>query len=524
MKARPYQTELEALVRDAIRRGKRAILVQLPTGGGKTFVGTNFMRGATAKGNHSMFLAPRRELVFQSANALRRFGIDPGIIMAGEPLHPHKLAQVASFDTLHSRAIRRKSMPLPPAKIVIPDEAHLTLAETRRDLIEAYPGAIIIGLSATPAHPNGKPLGDVYDELVLGWPTRKMMDEGYLVEARYFAPSEPDLQKVKTRAGDYEIGALELAMNRPTLIGDIVGNWLRVARERRTVVFCVTRAHAKNVTEQFLDAGITAEYVDGETPLDKRRGIFARVEEGSTQVLVNVFVASYGLDIPPLDCCVIARPTKSLVLYLQMGGRILRPLYADGFDMDTTEGRLNAIKYSPKPDALIIDHSGCVLRHGMLDDYIPWTLDGDDDISDLKQAAAEKNNEPKEIKCPNCQRVFKGTRFCPNCGFELIAPGQDIPVYAAELKEIEEVKPADGKEFNRKTSWETKVQLYGEMLHYAKSKGYNEGFAAHFYREVSGVWPNDERLRNATPREPTALLKGYIKWRAMAKRARARRG
>jgi superfamily II DNA or RNA helicase len=521
MKARPYQIELDQLARDAIRRGKRAILLQLPTGGGKTFVGTNFMRGAEQKGNRSLFLAPRRELVYQTAGRLQAFGISPGIIMAGNKMDLHRLSQVASFDTLHARSIRRSKVPLPPAKIVIADEAHLTLSQTRRDILEAYPGAILIGLTATPAGPNGKPMGDVYDELVLGWPTRKMMDEGYLVEARYFAPSEPDLSKVKKNAeGDYQIGALERAMNKTTLIGDILENWMAVARDRRTVIFCVTREHAAHVCKTFCEAGIAAEYVDGETPKEKRAEIFRRVENGQTQVLVNVFVASYGLDIPPLDCCVIARPTKSLVLYLQMVGRVLRPIYAPGYDLEgEAEERLLAIRNGSKPDALIIDHSGCVREHGFVDDYIPWTLEGDENISDAKKREQQDRSEPKEIVCPNCSYVFKGSRICPACGHEAVRSGEDVPTYAAKLEEMQAASIAEGKAFNRKASIEMKMRLYGEMKQYAKDKKFNEGFAAHFYREVTGVWPNDPRIRDAPLAPVSDLVKGYVKWRGMKRRA-----
>jgi superfamily II DNA or RNA helicase len=514
--ARPYQSELYDAVKDAIRRGKKRILVQLPTGGGKTFVGCWFMLGCEQKGNHSMFMAPRRELVYQSANRLKEAGVVPGIIMAGEPINYHRKSQVASFDTLHSRAIKRENMPLPPSKLVIADEAHLTLADTRQAILDEYQGAIVIGLSATPAGPDGKPMGEVYDELIVGWSTRKMMDEGYLVEARYVAPTEPDLRRVKLDAnGDYQAKALGSVMNKPKLIGDVVDNWFKHARDRRTVVFCVSRAHARNVCEKFVERGIAAEYVDGETPNEQRKEIFKRVESGKTQVLVNVFVASYGLDIPILDCVVIARPTKSLVLYLQMAGRGLRPVYCPMMPLDTAEQRLAAIAASVKKDLMVIDHGGVVMRLGFVDDFIPWTLEGDETIQDAKERVAGERKEPKELTCPACTAVFKGRRFCPRCGFEMVPPGEDVPTHTAELVEI---RPTDGKEANRKTSWEDKAIFYGEARAYAAAKGKQPGFAAHLYRDKFGVWPNDERVRNAPPRPPTALIKGFIQHRNIRRR------
>lgn len=512
MKARPYQDEIHHAVRAAIAAGHRAILVQSATGTGKTFIGARFIIGATTKRNRSLALAPRRELVYQLAERLRYFEVEPGIIMAGEPMHIDRLAQVASFDTLHARAVRSAAIDMPYAKVVLVDEAHLSVAETRKEILDLFPGAVIIGLTATPARPNGRPLKLVYDHLVLGWPISKMIEEGYLVATRYFAPTEPDLKAVKkNKDGDYSEKGLEKVMNTPTIVGDILENWQRLASDMQTVVFCVTRKHAKFVCEQFQKAGVAAEYVDGDTPSDERKGIFDRVDRKQTQVLVNVFVASYGLDIPSLQCCVLARPTKSLVMYMQMIGRTLRPVYADGFDLDLREGRLDAIAHSDKPYAMVIDHSGAVRRHGFVDEPIPWTLDGDENVSEVKERQKAEGKEPKELVCPQCKAVVKGRRFCPSCGYEFVAPGAPLPVHGADLEEI----ARDGNEANRKTPWADKIRFMGEAKAYAASKGYTEGFAANMYREKFGVWPNDSRVRHAPPTPPTDLLKGFIKYRAI---------
>lgn len=512
MQARPYQEELHQAVRRAIADGYRAIIVQSATGTGKTFIGSRFMHGAEAKRNRSLALAPRRELVYQLAERLRDFGLTPGIIMAGEAMHADRFAQVASFDTLHARAVRRAAIAMPNAKVVVVDEAHLSTAETRKDILDQFPGAVIIGLTATPARPNGRPLKLVYDHLVTGWPVAKMIEEGYLVSTRYYAPTEPDLKAVKTnKEHDYQVKGLEKVMNTPTIVGDILDNWFRIAPTMQTVVFCVTRKHAKHVTEKFVERGIAAEYVDGETPADERRAIFDRVARYETQVLVNVFVASYGLDIPTLECCVLARPTKSLVMYLQTIGRVLRPVYAKGFDLELREGRLDAIAASRKPFAVVIDHSGAVRRHGFVDEEVPWTLEGDESVSEVKDQLKNDKNEPKEMLCPQCKTVVKGKRFCPGCGYQFIAPGAPLPVHQAELEEV----ARDGNAANRKTPWADKVRFMGEAKAYAASKGYANGFAANIYREKFGVWPNDSRVRDAVPVPPSDLIKGFIKHRAI---------
>lgn len=509
---RPYQDEIHHAVIDAIREGHKRILVQLPTGGGKTHIGARFMRGATAKANRSIFLAPRRELVYQAAARLLKFGVTSGLIMSGEKEHLHRLAQVGSFDTINARVIRSSKIELANVRIVVVDEAHLSIAETRKRIIDSFGNdAIVIGLSATPARGDGKPLGDIFTKMITGWSVRRMIDEGYLVDTKYFAPSKPDLRAVKVRKGDYDVGELEVIMTKPKIIGDVVDNWFKIAEGLPTVVFCVTRAHARFVTEEFRSRGVAADYVDGETNPDEREAIFERVESGKTTVLVNVFVASYGLDIPRLQVCQIARPTKSLVLYIQMAGRTLRPVYADGFDLNETDGRLDAIATSDKPYSILIDHAGAIDMHGQLDEPMPWTLDGDESISDVKERERKEKKEPKDITCPRCKAVFKGTRHCPSCGFELIPPGAAVPYHAADLVE----KIAEGRAANKKTDWPTKIKLYGELRGYARSKGYKDGFAANFYRDIMGVWPNDARLQSAQPSKPTELLSGYIKWRAI---------
>ena len=165
---------------------------------------------------------------------------------------------------------------------------------------------------------------------------------------RSVAPSKPDLAGIKlNKDRDYNETQLGKRMDNAKLIGDIVDNWLRIAPLRRTVVFCVNVSHSKSVCAAFERIGVVAEHLDGETPADERADILERVKNGSTQVLCNVFVASYGLDIPSLDCCVLARPTKNITLYLQTVGRVLR----------TFPGKIDAIQTYP-PFAVELLNSG----------------------------------------------------------------------------------------------------------------------------------------------------------------------
>lgn len=484
---REYQQAAVDDLRRALAAGNKRVLLQLATGSGKTRIAAEIIRLASDKGKTVLFLAPRRELIYQAAEAFKRQDIHPGIIMAGEM--PHKAdVQIASFDTLHARAIRSNRILLPDANLVIVDEAHLSIAQSRKDIIERYPEAALIGLTATPARGDGRGLGEIYEALVFGPSISELVEMGHLVPMRYFAPTAPDLSMLKlNKDGDYIEEALGSKMDQPQLIGDIVDNWRRIAGDRHTVVFCVNCAHSRHVRDAFLDAGITAEHVDGETPAPERASIFARVKSGETQVLTNVFVASYGLDIPRLDCAVLARPTKNIALYLQTIGRVMRPF--DG-----------------KTDALVIDHSGAVKENGFADDYVPWSLDAKERVKDRKEAADIEKAKPKQIECAVCKTLFAGRRNCPSCGHEMIPGTSDIPVFQADLLEIQR----NAKKDNKQATWAQKIEFIGGLKSYARQHGYQEGWVAHKYAAKFSVWPNDPRVKNAPMAACTEEVRKWI--------------
>ena len=275
-------------------------------------------------------------------------------------------------------------------------------------------------------------------------------------------------------------------MDKAELVGDVVRNWQRIASDRSTVVFCVNRAHSRHVRDEFIAAGYRAEHLDGETPTDERAAILRRVASGETQILCNVFVATFGLDIPRLACAVLARPTKNIALYLQICGRVLR----------TCEG---------KTDAIIIDHAGAIEEHGFLDNDIPWSLDENSKVTERKEAAEKERQEPKEIVCSACGSVFKGQRACPACGHEMIPRTQPIPTHQADLQEIDREKKA----VNRDWDSDRKAAFYGGLMSYAAEKGYKPGWAANQYREKTGVWPN--AYKNAPMVPPNADVTGWVK-------------
>ena len=487
---RPYQRAAVAEVEAAFADGARSPLLVMPTGAGKTVVASGLIQQATDAGERALFLAPRRELILQASRSLDRTGVAHGVLLAGAD-HLRSLyspVQVASIDTLLARMVRRRRLDLVAPQLVLVDEAHLAITRTRTALLARWPDARIVGLTATPTRRDGRALGMTFDQLIEPITVAELTELGYLVPARYFAPSEPDLERIRTVAGEYNLGDLDRAMNRADLVGDIVQHWLAHAAGRRTVVFCTSIDHSAAMAQAFLRAGIAAEHVDANTPQTLREQTFARFEAGATMVLCNVLLASYGFDLPELSCVVMARPTKSLMLHLQMIGRGLRT--ADG-----------------KRDCLVLDHAGNVHRHGFAADPREWTLQGKRSIVEHEPRSSSRvDREAKHITCHDCSAVFTGTRTCPECGYYLAPRGREVQTLDGRLVEIGAHLAPDLHE---------RAAFYLQLRGYAAERGYRDGWAAHQYRERFGAWPPREWC--TMPRAlPDAATRGWIKSRLIA--------
>jgi superfamily II DNA or RNA helicase len=472
---RGYQSAAVGEVAQSLARGERPLL-QLPTGGGKTIIAVAMIQACLNGGARALFLAPRRELVSQAVEKLVSAGLNPGVIMAGERGALYSRVQVASIQTLY----RRLGI-APPADLVIVDEAHLSIAPSVLKVLEHYRHARLVGLTATPARGDGRALGSLYDRIIPVASVEGLTKEGFLCPAIYYSPSKPDLHEVKVRAGDYIPGELSRAVDKPQLVGDVVQHWHKLAAGRKTVVFAASIEHSQHLANEFNASGVKAEHVDALTPQGERDAIFRRFRSGETLVLTNCFLASYGFDLPDLSCVVLARPTKSLVLYLQMVGRGLRP--APG-----------------KDHCLILDHSGAVAEHGFADEPRPWSLSGDDTIQDREKA--RRKSEPKEQKartCKGCSYVFKGSLVCPKCGWQVPRPAKDVGMVDGELER------QNGETIRNQRD------TYAELRMYAVSRNFQTGWAAHKYRELFGRFPpwawNNDPLK-----VPSAQTDGLVKY------------
>lgn len=484
---RKYQREAVANVEASAAR--RRLLV-MPTGSGKTITACDLIRRRGSA--RALFLAPRRELVHQTDDKLVEIGMPSAKLMAGIPMDAAKQVQVACVPTMQRRL--KAGMPPPPAELVVVDEAHASFSTMTRDILAQYPSAQVVGMTATPARTDGRGLGELYDDLIMGPSVKDLTAAGYLVPVRYFAPSVADLVGVRTQGGDYVAKDLSERMNQPRLVGDIVENWLNICPDRKTVVFCVDRAHAAAVHAEFEKVGISAAYLDGRTPNDERAEMLRSLRQGRIQVIVSVDVLSYGWDEPSVSCGIIARPTKSIARYLQSGGRILRP-------------------FEGKTDSVLIDHSGVVSNLGFLDDDQPWSLAADGRIQERKEKDEEKKDPEDlltQLECPACKAIVAPQSECPECGTKLGGQRKRrIEAIEAQLRELRDRDEARARR-NEKLGESDPFGFYEQLLGYASIRGYKPGWA---YRQFEAQFGEPPPFTDAKPKDPSAVVQSWCKSR-----------
>lgn len=477
---RPYQQEVIGKLRAAVAAGHRRILLVAPTGAGKTVIASALIAGASSREKRALVFAHRRELVTQTSKKVYAAGLDHGIIQAGFPARPDAPIQVASIQTLHARAVRG-SMETPPADLVVVDEAHRARAESYRQILDRYRDSVVIGLTATPVRGDGRGLGNIFDAMVECPSVAELIAMGFLVPTRVYAPSEPDLKGVRTRAGDYIEGELAERMDRSDLIGDITAHWFRLAENRKTVVFATNVKHSRHIAEEFLAAGVPAAHIDGKTPTEERDCILARLAAGDIRVVTNCMVLTEGWDCPDVSCCILARPTKQIGLYRQMVGRVLR----------TAPG---------KTDALVLDHAGSTVMHGFAEDPITWTLHEDSRAENKAHAARKaRHGHNGVVECHECKTLRMPGKACPSCGWMPKGRAEAPNVADGDLDRIE----AGGRRQARIWTPEEKDEFLCELTAIASMRRYQPGWAAHKFKEKFGHWPARPCRRPVHPKPET---------------------
>lgn len=463
LELRPFQAAAIQSLRAGIAAGSLRQVLYSPTGSGKSVMATGLIKGARLKNKRVAFLVNRVQLVEQMSGVLRGYGVEHGILQGDNSRREYEPVLVCSIQTIASRG-------MPDVDFLIIDEGHACAgSKDYRSVIEKATGKPVIALSASPF---SKGLGKHYDALggalfermVVAASIRELIDDGFLVDCEIYSPGEPDMTGVKQARNafgemdwsDMEVGK---ATDKPELIGDIVSHWQKLAAGTSTVVFASNIAHSKHIVERFKAAGVSAEHIDCYDDTDERRAALKRFEAGSTTIISNASLLAEGWDAPFCQTLILARPTKSLIRYIQMAGRVLRP-------------------HPGKERALILDHSGTVKRLGFPTDDLPLELD-DGKPKKSQEKVAQDKEFPLPKPCPQCH-FLKGPKQhkCPKCGFEA-AKQNTVVEHAGELKKLTRDKVTSVQ----------KQQFYSELLGMKVARGYSDGWVSHTYKDKFGVWP-----------------------------------
>ena len=486
MALRQYQKDtLNNIIRSQ-KKGNKNILLQAATGSGKTVMASAFVKHSINQNKNVLFLAHRRELITQCSNKLTEEGVKHGIIMAGESAQFWHNTQVASIDTLRSRSITNQKEALPKADLVIIDEAHRCLSNTYLKIIEMYSNSNVLGLTATPIRSDGRGLGNIFSDMIQAPSIKELINQGHLVGCEYYAPTIPDLNGIQTSMGDYNSVQLADRMDHPKLIGDIVSSWNKIANNKKTIVFASSVAHSKNLAESFIDIGVKAAHIDGTTDHAERERVLNEFNNGDIKIICNCMVLTEGFDCPPAEVCVLARPTKSLGMYIQMVGRVLRP-------------------YEGKSHATIIDHSGAVYTHGFVEDDIEWHLDPKRAMT-IKERKLAKPKEETQIICEGCFSMFSGSNICSRCGHVQLKKSKYVSVLDKELGFVDKIT----KTVKQKLTYapEFRKEFYAMLLGHCAIHKYKEGWAYHTYKMRFNDYPS---FSNVEPIKPSSECVSYIK-------------
>ena len=383
MELRDYQVAALGKVAASFRANHRRVILTMPTGAGKTIAAVAMAATAVENGHRVLVLVHRQELLRQMEAALTAFGLNVGVVW--------KDRKERGASVVITTIQNRKPIDVyGPDDLIIVDECHHAVSKTWQARLDAHT-ARVLGLTATPERRDGRGLGEVFHDLVVGRRVDELIIEGALCGFRVLAPKGGyDMSNARRRMGDYIPEDAEgVAMDR---VADVVLAVKKHAVGRKSLVFCVSIAHAERTREQMRGAGIACDLLTGGNNDRERRDIEQQFRDGSLDALISVDLFSEGYDCPECDCVVLARPTTSLSTYLQQVGRGMRP--ADN-----------------KTDLLILDCARNSERLGFPDTHRKWTLVG------KRKPAGER--AIALWTCKECFSVHRaGTMQCKHCGYE----------------------------------------------------------------------------------------------------------
>ena len=423
---RDYQQDLYSKTQNAFRSGKKRVLVTVGCGGGKSYI---FAKMAEQAKGSVLVLTHRQELKEQTGRLFADNGIN------------------ARIEMILTEANRLGQYEKP--SLIITDEAHLSRSNSWMKVLDYY-NTYTVGFTATPIRLDGKPLGDIYDELVTGVSVKWLIDNKCLAPYEYYAPTAVETDGLRVQMGDYVIKDLEQLMSDRAIYSDVLKSWERLAKGQKTIAYCVSVKHAKETAEMFSKAGYPAVEIDGSTPPKMRSRIMQDFREGKIMVLCNVGIISEGVSIDDVSCCLLLRPTESHALYWQQAMRCMR--------------------YQEGKTATIIDCVGNYTRNPLPDADVQWSLT--ESIRKKPRINSEGNFYIRT--CEKCYKVFKTAPVCPYCGAEYPLTPREIKAHKdIELARITAEKAVITEEKRKKARIEQgRAQTFEELLAIGRAKGY----------------------------------------------------
>ena len=398
VKLRPYQQDLLRQVQDALDADFKArVMMQLPTGGGKTIIAGALLADWLTGGRKAVWLTHRKELAEQTCGMLTDVHV-PAMTDVNwtsgtdAPAMSHGVV-ILMAQTVGRRTAKREVWNRYNADdLMVVDEAHHAAAESWERAMKQWPGRIL-GMTATPWRLSKKEGFDhLFGALLCGPQVADLQSDNWLCDAQTLLP--PPEQRIiggeVDRTGDYTESGIEQAnQNRSNVMtAGVLAFWQKHAVDRPTIAYAVSVDHAHNLTAVFNDAGIPAAVILGDSKREERDKAIGGFRDGTIKVLVNVIVATEGFDLPDASCIVIARPTMSLALYLQMVSRGLRP---------------------KDSNCLILDLAANSVTHGLPEEDREWSL---------KPRGEQFPGEAPVVWCPECETVSPAaSHHCQNCGY-----------------------------------------------------------------------------------------------------------
>lgn len=395
-----YQQRIVDETRQKIGQGNNGVLIVSPPGSGKSVIIAEIARLTVAKGGRILFFVHRQELVNQIVKSFQKQDVD---------------LMNCTIMTVGKVANRLDHLPKP--NLIICDESQHSRAKTYLKIFKYYSDVPRLGFSGSPWRMNGAGFDDIYSAMVKGPTVKWLIEHKKLSPYKYYSVTLFNDEKLKkSSTGDYTNQSVSDSA-KPTLYGDIVKTWMDKAFGQRTIVYAHDTQHSKQIAAEFRKAGISAKHCDSKTPSDERKRIMSDFRKGKITVLCNFGLVDEGYDVKECTCCVIARPTESLV-----------------FDIQAT---MRCMRYLPNKMATIIDHAANYTRFGLPDTPRQWSLEG--------RPKKKRQNNTKSIPvktCPNCFAVVPTQcHVCPQCGREIKydADGMEIDE-SAQLEKVGEFK------------------------------------------------------------------------------------